>query len=71
LKLFVSGIPALLSDQLQPQLATDKRGGACWVVERSFAWLSRYRRLNIIFFERSHEHLIAFVDMALHALPAS
>ena len=26
--------------------------GICWVVERSFAWLSRYRRLNTIF-ERS------------------
>jgi hypothetical protein len=23
--------------------------GVCWVVERSFAWLSRYRRLNTIF----------------------
>ena len=22
--------------------------GICWVVERSFAWLSRYRRLNTI-----------------------
>src|ERR1700760_3225938 len=35
----------------------------CWVVERSFAWLSRYRRLNIIF-ERSKEHLIAFIAIA-------
>src|ERR1700720_12658 len=34
--------------------------GICWVVERSIAWLSRYRRLNIIF-ERSKEHLLAFV----------
>ncbi len=34
-----------------------------WVVERSFGWLSRYRRLNIIF-ERSKEHLIAFVAIA-------
>jgi hypothetical protein len=33
------------------------------VVERSFGWLSRYRRLNIIF-ERSKEHLIAFVAIA-------
>jgi hypothetical protein len=33
------------------------------VVERSFAWLSRYRRLNIIV-ERSKEHLIAFVAIA-------
>src|SRR3954453_14764082 len=37
--------------------------GICWVVERSFAWLSRYRRLNTIF-ERSKEHLIAFVVIA-------
>jgi transposase len=37
--------------------------GICWVVERSFAWLSRYRRLNVIF-ERSKEHLIAFVAIA-------
>ena len=37
--------------------------GICWVVERSFAWLSRYRRLNTIF-ERSKEHLIAFVAVA-------
>ena len=28
--------------------------GICWVVERSFAWISRYRRLNIIF-ERTKE----------------
>jgi hypothetical protein len=33
------------------------------VVERSFAWLSRYRRLNTIF-ERSKEHVIAFVAIA-------
>jgi hypothetical protein len=33
--------------------------GICWVVERSFAWLSRYRRVNTIF-ERSKEHLVAF-----------
>ena len=37
--------------------------GICWVVERSFAWLSRYRRLNTIF-ERSKEHPIAFVAIA-------
>jgi hypothetical protein len=36
--------------------------GICWV-ERSFAWLSRYRRLNTVF-ERSKEHLIAFVEIA-------
>src|SRR3954451_11870469 len=34
--------------------------GICRVVERSFTWLSRHRRLNIIF-ERSKEHLIAFI----------
>jgi hypothetical protein len=32
-------------------------------VERSFARLSRYRRLNPIF-ERSKEHLIAFAAIA-------
>jgi hypothetical protein len=32
-------------------------------VERSFAWLRSYRRLNTIF-ERSNEHLIAFVAIA-------
>jgi transposase len=37
--------------------------GICWVVERSFAWLSRYRRLNTIF-ERSKDHLIAFIAIA-------
>ena len=37
--------------------------GICWVVERSFAWLSRYRRLNTIF-ERSEEQRIAFVAIA-------
>jgi Transposase DDE domain len=37
--------------------------GICWLVERSLAWLSRYRRLNIIF-ERSKEHLIGFVAVA-------
>jgi hypothetical protein len=37
--------------------------GICWVVERAFARLSRYRRLNTIV-ERSKEHLIAFVEIA-------
>ena len=37
--------------------------GICWVVERSFAWLSRYRRLNILF-ERSKDHIIAFIAIA-------
>src|SRR4029453_4500813 len=34
--------------------------GICWVVERSFSWLSRYRRLNTIF-ERPREHLAGFM----------
>jgi hypothetical protein len=34
------------------------------VVERPFAWLSRYRRLNTIA-ERSKELLIAFVAIVL------
>jgi transposase len=37
--------------------------GICWVVERSFAWVSRYRRLNTIF-ERTKEHLVAFIEIA-------
>jgi transposase len=37
--------------------------GICWVVERSFAWSSRYRRLNTIF-ERTKEHLVAFIEIA-------
>jgi transposase len=37
--------------------------GIRWVVERSFAWISRYRRLNTIF-ERTKEHLIAFIEIA-------
>ena len=43
--------------------------GICWVVERSFAWLSRYRRLNTIF-KRSKEHLIAFVAIAFISILA-
>ena len=39
------------------------------VVERSFAWISRYRRLNTIF-ERSKEHLIAFVAIAFISILA-
>ena len=35
--------------------------GICWVVERSFSWLSRYRRLNTIF---EREHLVAFIEIA-------
>jgi len=37
--------------------------GIRWVVERSFAWLSRYRRLNTIF-ERTAGSLVAFVQIA-------
>lgn len=37
--------------------------GSRWVVERSFAWLSRYRRLNTVF-ERTETHLVAFVEIA-------
>jgi len=33
-----------------------------WVVERSFSWITRYRRLNTIV-ERTKEHLIAFVQI--------
>ena len=33
------------------------------MVERSFAWLSRDRRLNTVF-ERWKDHLIAFVAIA-------
>jgi Transposase DDE domain len=32
-------------------------------VERSLAWMSRYRRLNIIF-DRTEEHLVAFIEIA-------
>jgi transposase len=40
-----------------------------WVVERSFAWLSRYRRLSTIF-ERSKDHLVAFVAIAFISILA-
>ena len=43
--------------------------GICWVVERSFAWLSRYRRLNINF-ERTKEHLVASVTIAFISILA-
>ena len=32
-------------------------------MERSFSWLSRYRRLNTIF-ERTEGHLVAFIEIA-------
>jgi hypothetical protein len=37
--------------------------GIRWVVERSLAWISRYRRLNTIF-ERIEAHLVAFIEIA-------
>ena len=41
-------------------------------VERSFAWLSRYRRLNTIFEGRSKkDHIVAFVAIAFHLDPRS
>jgi transposase len=43
--------------------------GLRWVVERSFAWLSRYRRLNTIF-DRTNDSLIAFVYIAFISILA-
>jgi transposase len=43
--------------------------GVCWTVERSFAWISRYRRLNTIF-ERTKEHLVAFIEIAFVSILA-
>jgi hypothetical protein len=43
--------------------------GIYWVVERSFAWLSRYRQSNAIV-ERWTEHLIAFVAVAFISIPS-
>ena len=43
--------------------------GLRWVVERSLAWLSRYRRLNTIF-DRTDESLIAFVYIAFISILA-
>ncbi|HYG88324.1 MAG TPA: IS5 family transposase [Azospirillum sp.] len=40
-----------------------------WVVERSFAWSTRYRRLNVIV-ERTKEHLVAFVEIAFVSILA-
>jgi hypothetical protein len=37
--------------------------GIRWVVERSLAWISRYRRLNTIF-EWIEGHLVAFIEIA-------
>jgi transposase len=43
--------------------------GIRWVVERSFAWLSRYRRLNTIF-DRTDKSLLAFVQIAFISILA-
>jgi len=40
-----------------------------WVVERSFAWTSFYRRLNTIV-ERTAEHLVAFIEIAFVSILA-
>src|SRR3712207_1510636 len=40
-----------------------------WVVERSFAWISFYRRLNTIV-ERTAEHLVAFIEIAFVSIRA-
>ena len=36
--------------------------GIRWTVERTFAWASRYRRLNTIF-ERKADHMVAFFEI--------
>jgi hypothetical protein len=43
--------------------------GIRWVVERSFSWISSYRRLNTIF-ERTKEHLMAFIEIAFVSILA-
>src|SRR4051812_46294105 len=43
--------------------------GIRWVVERSLAWISRYRRLNTIF-ERTEAHLVAFIEIAFVSILA-
>jgi hypothetical protein len=42
-------------------------GGIRWVVERSLAWTSRYRRLNTIF-DRAKEHLVAIISILFQRL---
>ena len=39
------------------------------MVERSFSWISNYRRLNTIF-ERTTEHLVAFIEIAFVSILA-
>jgi hypothetical protein len=41
--------------------------GTCWVVGRSFAWLSCYRQRNTIL-ERSKDHLISILTRRLKRL---
>jgi len=43
--------------------------GICWVMERSFTWISRCRRLNTIF-DRTKEHLVAFIEIAFVSILA-
>jgi transposase len=43
--------------------------GICWVVERSFSWIANYRRLNTIF-DRTKEHLVAFIEIAFVSIVA-
>jgi hypothetical protein len=38
-------------------------------MERSLAWISRYRRLNTIF-DRTKEHLVAFIEIAFVSILA-
>jgi hypothetical protein len=65
----VCGLPASDHGQSGSKLSRSGRdgkflpAGICRVVERSFARLSRYRRLNVIF-ERSKDYLIAFIQIA-------
>ncbi|PWC61670.1 hypothetical protein TSH7_16540 [Azospirillum sp. TSH7] len=40
-----------------------------WVVERSFAWISFYRRMSTIF-GRTAEPLIAFIEIAFVSILA-
>jgi hypothetical protein len=37
--------------------------------KRSFAWISRYRRLNTIF-DQTKEHLVAFIEIAFVSILA-
>ena len=43
--------------------------GIRWVVERLFAWLSRYRRLNVVF-ERAPDLFVAHVWIAMISILA-